>query len=92
MMFITEKPPPNGRAGKHTGRLEAHLSEAAVMLAVAQWMFERGAENVCVHPDGMHARQFDICGWLKKEPGVREDFRERKDSRGGNVRPWSPDT
>ena len=66
-MFITEKPPPNGRAGKHTGRLEAHLSEAAVMLAVAQWMFERGAENVCVHPDGMHARQFDICGWLKNQ-------------------------
>ena len=30
-------------------------------------MFELGAEEVCVHPDGMHTKQFDICGWLKKE-------------------------
>ncbi len=37
------------------------------MLAVARWMFELGAEKVCVHPDGMHAKQFDICGWLKNE-------------------------
>ncbi len=37
------------------------------MLAVARWMFELGAEEVCVHPDGMHTKQFDICGWLKKE-------------------------
>ena len=36
------------------------------MLAVARWMFELGARKVCLHPDGMHAKQFDICGWLQK--------------------------
>lgn len=34
------------------------------MLAVAQWMFDLGADTVHVHPDGMHAKQFDIYGWL----------------------------
>ena len=37
------------------------------MLAIALWMFELGAEKVCLHPDGMHAKQFDICGWLKNK-------------------------
>ena len=67
MEFITEKPPPKGRVAKCTGQLEAHLYEPAVMLAMARWMFELGAETVCVHPDGMHAKQYDICGWLKNE-------------------------
>ena len=37
------------------------------MLAVARWMFKHGAENVCMHPDGMHAKQFDICRWLESQ-------------------------
>ena len=67
MTFITKKLPPRGRKSKCDGQLERHLYEPAVMLAVARWMFELGAEEVRVHPDGMHAKQFDICGWLKKE-------------------------
>ncbi len=67
MKFITEKPPPKGRENKCVGPLEQHLYEAAVMLAVARWMFKLGAKNVCVCPDGMHAKQFDICSWLKNE-------------------------
>ena len=47
--------------------LEWHLYEPAVMLAVAQWLFACGAEKICLHPDGMHIPQFDICGWLKNE-------------------------
>ncbi len=37
------------------------------MLAMAQWMFKQDAKNVCVHPDGMHAKQFHIRGWLENE-------------------------
>ena len=39
MTFVTEKPPPEGRVSKTDGHMERHLHEAAVMLAVAQWMF-----------------------------------------------------
>lgn len=66
-MFITEKLPPPGRTGKHTGKFEKHLYEAAVMLAIARWLFESGAEKVYLHPDGEHAKQFDICRWLGNE-------------------------
>ncbi|MCY3770197.1 MAG: hypothetical protein OXG56_12660 [Gammaproteobacteria bacterium] len=64
MTFITKKPPPRGRVGQCDGDFEEHLYEAAVMLAVAQWMFDRGANKVCLHPDGQHAKQFDIFEWL----------------------------
>ena len=37
------------------------------MLAVARWMFGLGAETVRLHPDGMHARQFDIYEWLTSQ-------------------------
>lgn len=67
MTFITEERPPPGRTGKHTGKFEQHLYEAAVMLAIARWMFELGAETVYLHPDGVHAQQFDICHWLGNE-------------------------
>lgn len=67
MTFVTEKPPPPGRATKTDRCMERHLYEAAVMLAVAQWMFESGAQEVCVYPDGVHAQYFDICGWLENE-------------------------
>ena len=34
------------------------------MLAVALWLFERGASRVCMYPDGQHSKQFDIAAWL----------------------------
>ena len=37
------------------------------MLAVTRWMFGNGAAKVSMFPDGMHAKQFDICGWLTNE-------------------------
>lgn len=48
--------------------LEQHLYEPAVMLAIAKWMFDCGAEEAYLHPDGMHAKQFDIC--LVEQRGV----------------------
>ena len=67
MRFITKKPPPKGRLGKCDGQQELHLYEAAVMLAVARWMLESGADEVHIYPDGEHAKQFDIRGWLERE-------------------------
>ena len=53
--------------GKHSGDCEQHLYEAAVMLSVALWLFDLGAEEVHIHPDGEHAKQFDIPSWLRME-------------------------
>ena len=73
MAFVTERAPTEKRASKCAGTKELVFSEPAVMLAVAQWMFELGAARVCIYPDGMHTRQFDIDGWLQVE-----GFRKRK--------------
>ena len=67
MKYIIEKQPAKGRKSKCEGSLERHLYEPAVMLAAANWMFECGAERVRMYPDGMHAKQFNICAWLEKE-------------------------
>ena len=67
MQFITERQPTVKRADQCEGPKEEVLSEAAVMLAVARWMFERGAARVCIHPDGMHVKQFDIAAWLRAD-------------------------
>jgi len=37
------------------------------MLAVASWLFRQGARTVCMFPDGMHAKQFAIRGWLETQ-------------------------
>ena len=36
------------------------------MLAVALWLFDCGASQVGIRPDGQHARQFDIAAWLDR--------------------------
>ena len=46
MEFITNRKPPPGRVGKCDGPFEQHLLEAAVMLALSQWLFTLGAEEV----------------------------------------------
>lgn len=65
MKLVTAREAPAGRASYCDGPLEQHLTEAGVMLAIAEWMFRCGAEKVDIHPDGMHAKYFDICGWLE---------------------------
>ena len=63
--LITMSRPPKNRVGRHDDDHEHHLSEGAVMLAVASWLFDQGAEEVCVHPDGQHMKAFDMPGWLE---------------------------
>lgn len=71
--LITHKPPPPNRIGKCDGEMEAHLSEAAVMLAFAMFLVEDfGCECVEIHPDGQHGKRFDIAGWLGDNGFVRQ--------------------
>ena len=88
--LVTDREPPAGRASHCDGPLERHLSEAGVMLAVAEWMFGLGAEAVEIHPDGMHVKQFDMCR-MACQRWVREGGRERQDSGGGALHAQSPE-
>ena len=35
------------------------------MFAISEWLFAQGAATVYIHPDGMHAKFFDIAEWLR---------------------------
>jgi len=65
--IVVEREPPAKRVSSCDGKLERHLPEAGVMLAVARWLFGNGATRVDIHADGMHAKHFDIGGWLEAE-------------------------
>ncbi|GGJ21827.1 hypothetical protein [Neoroseomonas lacus] len=58
--LITVLPPPPNRVGKCTGGAEHHLSEGAVMLAFAFYLFrtEPRLGHVAMHPDGEHGKRF----------------------------------
>lgn len=63
--LVTFKSPPPNRVGKCDGEMEAHLTEAAVMLAFAMHLIDSmGYERVKIHPDGEHGKRFDIASWL----------------------------
>ena len=58
-------PPPN-RRGKCGGEKERHLTEATVMLAYGMHLLRTvpGLLKVELHPDGEHAKRFEIPHWL----------------------------
>lgn len=63
--LVTALEPPPNRAGKSDGAHEHHLYEGAVMVAYAMHLLRtQGAQDVRVHPDGEHGKQFDFTGWL----------------------------
>ena len=67
MNLVSERVPPQKRASYCDGKFERHLPEAAVMLAVAQWIFALGADSVSIRPDVMHTKGFNIRAWLEGE-------------------------
>ncbi len=71
--LVIEKTPPDSRRHACEGPRERHLHEAAVMLAVTQWLFNAGAPTARMSPDGQHAKQFDIGGWLTAQGFVKID-------------------
>lgn len=79
--FVTTHEPPESRRSKAEGGVEERLTEAGVMLAVALHLLDRGHEaSVSLHPDGEHAKGFDIPAWLARagfrriEPLGRTDY------------------
>ena len=64
--LIVELDPPENRRGQCKGGKERHLNEAAVMLAYGMHLL-RTVPELCkieLHPDGEHAKRFEIVGWL----------------------------
>jgi hypothetical protein len=65
--LIAELAPPPNRQGKAKDGHEQRFYEGAVMLAYAMHLLEtEDAKEVRVHPDGMHGKQFDFSGWLRR--------------------------
>lgn len=75
--FLTFKPPPPNRVGQADDPYEHHLTEAAVMLAMAEWCFALGADDVSIHPDGMHLKGFDVQSWLADRGYAKIESRGR---------------
>lgn len=65
--LVTALAPPPNRVGKSDGPHEHHLYEGAVMLAFAMYLLRaEGAQDVRIHPDGEHGKQFDFAAWLRR--------------------------
>jgi hypothetical protein len=64
--LIVERDAPPKRRGKCVDNKEQHFTEAAVMLAYAEHLFRTLPEltRVEIHPDGEHAKRFNISHWL----------------------------
>jgi hypothetical protein len=65
--LVTVRAPPPNRTGKADGDHEHHLYEGAVMVAFAMHLLRtQPTEEVRIHPDGEHGKQFDFLGWLQR--------------------------
>lgn len=65
--LVTALEPPPNRIGKSDGTHEHHLYEGAVMIAYAMHLLRtEDAQDVRIHPDGEHGKQFDFVGWLQR--------------------------
>lgn len=64
--FIVEREPPPNRVGKCDGLTEKHLTEAAVMLSYGMHLLNTVPcmKMVELHPDGEHAKRFEITKFL----------------------------
>ena len=65
--LVTALEPPPNRVGKSDGLYELHFYEGAVMVAYAMHLLRTlSAQDVRIHPDGEHGKQFDFAGWLER--------------------------
>lgn len=67
-MYVTTYEPPEKRRSSASGGVELRLTEAAVMLAFAVHLLSQPDSSglVHIHPDGEHAKIFDIVGLLRR--------------------------
>jgi hypothetical protein len=68
--------PPNRRAKCPSGK-ERHLTEAAVMLAYGMQILRTvpSVTAIDLHPDGEHAKRFEIVRWLAVVPHTETTLR-----------------
>src|SRR5260370_37821186 len=73
--LIVELDPPENRRSQCEGSKERHLTEAAVMLAYGMHLLRTLPELriVTLHPDGEHAKRFEIAHWLSAQGFVRKE-------------------
>lgn len=72
--YVTLYDPPEKRRGKAQGGVEERFTEAGVMFAMALYLLNTAKEaTVYIHPDGEHAKRFDIAGWLSKAGFTKVD-------------------
>jgi hypothetical protein len=64
MNFYEDRSPPNRRL-KGCGGTERVMTEGAVSMALALYLFEQGAATVAVHPDGEHGMRFEFKRFLE---------------------------
>jgi hypothetical protein len=74
-VYITQYDPPEARVRYVEGGIELKFTEAAVMLAFAFHLLEQAEDEaeVFIHPDGEHAKVFDVADFL-----VRRGFQKTK--------------
>lgn len=67
-MYITRYDPPKARVRYAEDGIELKFTEAAVMLAFAFHLLEQAEDEaeVFIHPDGEHAKVFDISDLLMR--------------------------
>src|ERR1700733_2243924 len=66
MSLYTEmREPPLNRRGHCMDGMEQHFTEGAVMIAFAMYLFDQGAREVELHPDGEHGKRYDLKECLK---------------------------
>jgi hypothetical protein len=72
-MFVTDYIPSEKRQLKADGGVERRITEAAVMLAFALHILEEAGDTatVRIHPDGEHAKIFEIVPFLNRRGFVR---------------------
>lgn len=70
--LVTALEPPPNRVGKSNGDYEHHLYEGAVMVAYAMHLLRTvDTQQVRIHPDGEHGKQFDFSDWLQRRGFVK---------------------
>jgi hypothetical protein len=64
--LVTERNPPPNRVGTCFGDKEQYLTEGAVMVAFAMYLFQQYPQlrHVNIHPDGLHGKHFSFLDRL----------------------------
>ncbi len=83
-MYITRYDPPKARVRYVEDGIELKFTEAAVMLAFAFHLLEQAEDEaeVFIHPDGEHAKVFDISDLLVRR-GFQKSTNIGKTAYGG---------